>query len=83
MGGGHYNERGHWERTKFCMFPCGDRCDCMPPGDEWYCRAYDMQVTGKKRGALPGGQYYSMQPDGHNMLCNADGTRSIFDDVDE
>lgn len=32
---------------------------------------------------LPGGQYYAMQADGHNMLCNADGTRSIFDDVDE
>ena len=29
------------------------------------------------------GQYYAKQPDGHNMLCNADGTRSIFDDVDE
>lgn len=29
------------------------------------------------------GQYYVKQPDGHNMLCNADGTRSIFDDVDE
>lgn len=32
---------------------------------------------------LPGGQHYVMQPDGHNMLCNADGTRSIFDDIDE
>ncbi len=32
---------------------------------------------------LPSGQYYAMQPDGHRMLCNADGTRSIFDDVDE
>lgn len=31
---------------------------------------------------LPGGQYYSVQADGHRMLCNADGTRSIFDDVD-
>ena len=32
---------------------------------------------------LPGGQYYAEQPDGRKMLCNADGTRSIFDDVDE
>ncbi len=32
---------------------------------------------------LPGGQYYKVQSDGHKMLCNADGTRSIFDDVDE
>lgn len=29
------------------------------------------------------GQYYAKQADGHMMLCNADGTRSIFDDVDE
>lgn len=29
------------------------------------------------------GMYYKVQPDGRNMLCNADGTRSIFDDVDE
>lgn len=32
---------------------------------------------------LPNGQFYSRQPDGHIMLCNVDGTRSIFDDVDE
>jgi len=32
---------------------------------------------------LPGGQYYATQADGHRMLCNADGSRSIFDDVDE
>ena len=32
---------------------------------------------------LPNGQYYSVQPDGHKMLCNADGSRSVFDDVDE
>lgn len=32
---------------------------------------------------LPGGQYYSTQNDGRKMLYNADGTRSIFDDVDE
>lgn len=35
------------------------------------------------RDQLPGGQYYATQPDGHRMLCNADGTRSIFDDVDQ
>lgn len=32
---------------------------------------------------LDNGMYYKVQADGHNMLCNADGTRSIFDDVDE
>ncbi len=32
---------------------------------------------------LPCGQYYAIQPDGHKMLCNADGTRSVFDDVAE
>jgi hypothetical protein len=36
-----------------------------------------------RRVFLPGGQYYERQDDGHMMLCNADGTRSIFDDVDE
>ena len=39
-----------------------------------------VAVLGK---GLPDGQYYSLQTDGHQMLCNADGTRSIFDDVDE
>ena len=34
-------------------------------------------------GPLPNGQHYRLQSDGHEMLCNADGTRSIFDDVDE
>jgi hypothetical protein len=36
--------------------------------------------------ALPGGQYYStttFRDDGKPILCNADGTRSIFCDVDE
>lgn len=42
-----------------------------------------MGVRASLRSPLPGGQYYATQPDGHNMLCNADGTRSIFDDVDE
>lgn len=28
------------------------------------------------------GTHFVVQPDGHNMLCNADGSRSIFDDVD-
>lgn len=32
---------------------------------------------------LPNGQYYALQSDGHKMLCNADGSRSVFDDVDE
>ena len=32
---------------------------------------------------LPNGQYYKTQSDGREMLCNADGTRSVFDDVDE
>lgn len=42
-----------------------------------------MQVRASLSSGLPGGQYYAMQPDGHKMLCNADGTRSIFDDIDE
>lgn len=32
---------------------------------------------------LPNGQYYAVQADGYRMLCNADGSRSIFDDVDQ
>lgn len=28
---GGYDANGHWQRTKFCFFDCGDRCTCMPP----------------------------------------------------
>jgi len=29
---GHYDEKGTWQRTKFCFVDCGARCTCSPPG---------------------------------------------------
>jgi hypothetical protein len=34
-------------------------------------------------GQFPPCMHYRQQKDGYKMLCNADGSRSIFDDVDE
>lgn len=28
---GYYDERGIWQRTKFCFVDCGERCTCKPP----------------------------------------------------
>ena len=28
---GFYDDRGHWQRTKFCFVYCGERCTCGPP----------------------------------------------------
>lgn len=28
---GYYDERGVWQRTKFCFADCGERCTCKPP----------------------------------------------------
>lgn len=54
---------------------------------------YDAEVVGAAHSEamataekLPGGQYYSkttFRSDGKPILCNADGSRSIFCDVDE
>lgn len=54
-------------------------------GDTFWgvCNGVGTNHLGRLLMLIRGTNYYSMQPDGHNMLCNADGTRSIFDDVDE
>jgi hypothetical protein len=29
---GYYDEKGQWQRTKFCLVYCGpERCTCGPP----------------------------------------------------
>jgi hypothetical protein len=56
--------------------------DWLMSGDHKVVRCEPM-LPDERPEKLPGGQYYSTQPDGHKMLCNADGSRSIFDDVDE
>ena len=56
---------------------CGSMSGYMPSKKD------AAQLWNRRTTALPNGQYYAPQPDGHMMLCNADGTRSIFDDVDE
>lgn len=54
-------------------------------GDTFWgvCNGVGTNHLGRLLMLIRGTPYYSMQPDGHNMLCNADGTRNIFDDVDE
>lgn len=32
---GYYDEKGHWQRTKFCFLPCGASCTCGPPNGQW------------------------------------------------
>jgi hypothetical protein len=39
--GGHYDDRGNWQRTKFCFVSCGDRCTCTPPLGQYYSAAHD------------------------------------------
>lgn len=58
-------------------------------GNYWHdtfwgvCNGVGTNHLGRLLMLIRGTPYYSLQPDGHNMLCNPDGTRSIFDDVDE
>lgn len=44
---GYYDDRGLWNRTKFCFIACcGDLCDCGPPGNRYYAPEHDK--TGKE-----------------------------------
>ena len=54
-------------------------------GDTFWgvCNGVGTNHLGRLLMLIRGTPYYSIQPDGHNMLCNPDGSRSIFDDVDE
>lgn len=38
---GHYDDTGHWQRTKYCFVDCGSRCNCRPPSGLWYDPAHD------------------------------------------
>lgn len=38
---GYYDDRGFWNRTKFCFMDCRERCDCGPPGNRYYDPAHD------------------------------------------
>jgi hypothetical protein len=38
---GHYDDTGHWKRTKFCFMSCGARCTCGPPGGLFYNPLFD------------------------------------------
>lgn len=31
MGDGYYDENNVWQRTKYCIVDCGDKCTCKPP----------------------------------------------------
>lgn len=46
---GYYDADGFWQRTKFCVVDCGERCTCKPPFGRWttgkatnicFCGAY-------------------------------------------
>lgn len=41
---GHYDERGNWQRTKFCFISCGAACTCGPPMGLWYSAAHDKAM---------------------------------------
>lgn len=80
------------ERITYLCRRCGAGSFVLLPGGEVYCAECEAPILNLHVDALPvggditinaQGQYYKRQPDGRNMLCNADGTRSIFDDVDE
>lgn len=45
---GHYDERGIWQREKFCFVYCGDRCDCGPPFGTFYSEAHDLRTKEAK-----------------------------------
>lgn len=32
---GYYDDKGNWQRTKFCFVDCGGRCTCKPPLGVW------------------------------------------------
>lgn len=45
---GHYDDTGHWKRTKFCFMSCGSRCTCSPPGGVYYNPLYDKSQEQKE-----------------------------------
>ncbi len=50
LGGGrdgHYDDKGQWQRTKFCFMSCGDRCTCGPPNGMYYSPIHDKSKEKK------------------------------------
>lgn len=74
-------------REYFCR-RCGARNFILLCSGEVCCAECEQTVDNikavpQREEIQPDGTYYRVQSDGHRMLCRADGTRSIFDDVDE
>jgi hypothetical protein len=40
---GYYDDRGRWQRTKFCFMDCGKNCTCGPPLGRYYSEAHDKR----------------------------------------
>ena len=51
---GYYNEDGFWVNTKRCFVYCGsDKCDCSPPGNQFYNPKHDKNNEGNINGTDP------------------------------
>jgi hypothetical protein len=44
---GYYNDSGYWTKTKHCFVSCGSRCDCGPPGGQYYSERHDKKLFQK------------------------------------
>lgn len=40
---GYYDDNGNWQKTKYCFQAC-THCNCRPPGNLWYNKAYDKRL---------------------------------------
>lgn len=47
--GGYYDDKGQWQRTKYCFMSCGDRCTCRPPNGKYYSEAHDERLHPKPK----------------------------------
>lgn len=53
MSGGHYDDNGEWQRTKFCFVDCGDQCDCVPPFGQYYSALHDKRIKEESDATKP------------------------------
>lgn len=44
MPDGYYDDKGEWQRTKFCFVYCQERCTCGPPMGAHYSEAHDKRI---------------------------------------
>jgi hypothetical protein len=47
MYNGYYDDNGHWRKTKHCFVSCGSRCNCSPPGGQYYSEQHDKKLFQK------------------------------------